>query len=461
MYNKTYFKNKDVLVLGLAVSGFSAAKVLKELGARVTVNDFKSLKGDPAALELQKMDIQVVSGGHPLELLDQPVDLIVKNPGIPYSNPLLAEAANRGIPIITDVEIADSISQSMIIAITGTNGKTTTTRMIESLLASEQLPGEVYSVGNIGQPAAEVAVSSRPEDKLVMEVSSFQLMGTRHFKPSIAVITNIHSAHLDYHGSRKEYVDAKLNITRNQTSEDYLIYNHDQLELTELVIRESKAQLLPFSRKDELNQGVYLKDSIIYFDKERIMDSSDIVLPGKHNLENALAAIAVAKLNGISNAHIENIFRHFQGVEHRMQFVGGINGRRFYNDSKATNTLATINALEGFEKKVILLAGGLDRGTDFNDLVPALRKHVKQLFTFGETAETLCQTGKEADVAVCVNTQTLEKAVRTAYASSSPGDVLLLSPACASWDAYKNFEARGQDFIEAVTHLEANENKGE
>lgn len=461
MYNTNYFKNRDILVLGLAVSGFSAAKVLKSLGARVTVNDFKNLEGDPAAQELLEMAIQVVSGGHPLELLDDSLELIVKNPGIPYTNPLLIEAVKKGIPIITDIEIADAVSESSIIAITGTNGKTTTTRMIESLLSAGSLPGDVYSVGNIGQPAAEVAVKSKPEDKLVMEVSSFQLMGTRYFKPSIAVITNIHSAHLDYHGSRKEYVDAKLSITRNQTAEDYLIYNHDQLELTELVIRESKAKLLPFSRKDVLKRGVYMSGSAIYFNEERVMDSREIVLPGKHNLENALAAIAVAKLNGISNAEIESVFRHFQGVEHRMQFVGEVETRRFYNDSKATNTLATINALEGFEERVILLAGGLDRGTDFDDLIPALRKHVKKLFTFGETGDSLCQTGEEADVSLCVNSRTLDQAVKMAYQESGPGDVLLLSPACASWDAFENFEARGKAFIDAVVEIKANVEKGE
>ncbi len=461
MSNQTEYKNKKVLILGLAVSGYSAAKVLKELGAEVTVNDYKDIDSSDEAKELRSLGITVVSGGHPLSLLDQPIDLLVKNPGIPYSNNLLKEAEKRNIPIITDVEVAYTISPSSLVAITGTNGKTTTTKMIESLLVAEPGEGHIYSVGNIGTPSTTVALHSNPEDTLVMEVSSFQLMGTKTFRPNIAVITNLHSAHLDYHGSREEYVEAKMAITKNQKAEDYLIYNHDQLELTNLVLSASEAQLIPFSRKSLLDKGVYLDGGVIYFNNEKIMDSSSIVLPGKHNLENALAAIAVAKLHNVTNQTIEKVFSHFHGVPHRMQFVDDIRERRFYNDSKATNTLATINALEGFQQKVILLAGGLDREDDLENLIPSFRNHVKALFTFGETKNKLLEVGKKAGISEQAAFETLSEAVYKAFEISEKHDVILLSPSCASWDAYANFEARGQDYIDTIRNIKINDEKGE
>lgn len=461
MINREYYTNKNVLVLGLAVSGYSAAKVLLQLGASVTVNDYKNLEDNEQADELKSLGVKVVSGGHPLALLDDSLDMIVKNPGIPYTNPLLVKAMEKNIPILTDVEIAYTISRSPIVGITGTNGKTTTTKMIESLLTADKSPGQIYSVGNIGTPAAGVALESKGEDTLVMEVSSFQLMGTREFRPSIAVITNIHSAHLDYHGSRNEYVMAKMNITKNQTEDDFLIYNHDQLELRELVISESKAALIPFSRKEVLKKGVFINQDMIYYNQEQVMDANDIVMPGKHNLENALAAIAVAKLHEVSNETIQKVFKNFHGVPHRLQFVDEISKRKFYNDSKATNSLAAINALEGFKQKVILLAGGLDRGDNFEDLIPAFRKHVKYLYTFGETSRTLSEIGSEASVEKVIAYDTLSDAITKAYLESDEGDVILLSPACASWDAYTNFEARGQDFIDNVTKIKLSTEKGE
>lgn len=461
MKNKNKYQNKHVLVLGLAVSGFSAAKLFNELGAIVTVNDFKDLEGDPQAEELERLGISVISGGHPTSLLNKPLDLIVKNPGIPYSNPLLQQAEALNIPIVTDVEIAYDITESPIIAITGTNGKTTTTRMIEAILKTQTGSGTVFSVGNIGTPVSDIAKDSSSEDTLLMETSSFQLMGTRHFKPSIAVFTNIHSAHLDYHGSRAGYIEAKLNITRNQTEDDFLIYNHDQMELTELVLSASKAQLVPFSRKHSLNSGVYLKENSIFYNEEKVMDVEDIALPGNHNLENALAAIAVAKLRQVSNEDISEVLKTFRGVPHRMHFVGEVAGRKFYNDSKATNSLATINALEGFKTKVLLLAGGLDRGDNFEDLLPAFRKHVKALFTFGETNEKLSEIGKQAGVGLVSVHSTVGECVEAAYSASQEADVILLSPSCASWDAYTDFQKRGQDFIDSIEKIKNSKEKGE
>lgn len=460
MKNTINYKNKHILVLGLAVSGFSAAKLLQDLGASVTVNDYKDLTEDPKAQELLSREISVVSGGHPDSLLDQPLDLIVKNPGIPYTNPLIKKAQALSIPIVTDVEVAYDITLSPIIAITGTNGKTTTTKMIEAILKASRGTGKVYPVGNIGIPVSDIAKDSKAEDTLLMETSSFQLMGTINFKPSIAVFTNIHSAHLDYHGSRKGYVEAKLNITRNQTEEDYLIYNHDQMELTNLVLSASQAQLIPFSRKNTLENGVYVSNNNIYFQKERVMSVDDIALPGNHNLENALAAIAVAKLRKVNNDDIRDVLHTFHGVPHRLHFVGEIYNRKFYNDSKATNSLATINALEGFNKKVLLLAGGLDRGDNFEDLLPVFRKHVKGIFTFGETNQKLSEIATQAGVELVSVHETVSECVKAAFAVSQENDVIVLSPACASWDAYTDYQERGEDFISAINSIKSLDSEG-
>lgn len=453
MINTTQFKDKNVLILGLAVSGYNAALLLHQLGANITVNDFKDLSQSQEAKKLSDKGVTIVSGGHPLDILDKPVDFIVKNPGIPYSNPLIKKAIEKGIDIITEVELAYLISESPIIAITGTNGKTTTTMMIDALLNINREQGQAYAVGNIGTPASLIAQKSTAEDDLVMEVSSFQLMGVESFHPSIAVITNIYSAHLDYHKTRDEYVDAKLSITKKQTAEDYIIFNNDQNELSELVSNTTKAQLVPFSRKKKLESGVCLVNNVITYNGDQVMSANDILIPGEHNLENALAAIAVAKLKGVRNEDIKEAFQQFKGVEHRMQLVDSVNDRRFYNDSKATNTLATSHALEGFRDPIVLIAGGLNRNESFDDLIPLLRKHVKAMITFGETKHELAEVAEQADIEKITVVDTVPEATFEAYKNSVKGDVILLSPACASWDQYNNFEERGNDFINAVKSI--------
>ncbi|MFO8069091.1 MAG: UDP-N-acetylmuramoyl-L-alanine--D-glutamate ligase [Alkalibacterium sp.] len=453
MKNATQFKNKNVLVLGLAVSGYNAALLLNRLGAKVTVNDFKDLSQSTEAKDLTDKGIEVISGSHPLDLLEDPIDFIVKNPGIPYTNPLVKKAKDKNILIITEVELAYLISESPIIAITGTNGKTTTTMMIELILNKNRSIGKAYAVGNIGTSASMIAQESSEKDDLVMEVSSFQLMGIERFHPAIAVITNIYSAHLDYHKTRNEYVDAKLAIAKNQSSADYMVYNYDQDELRELVSSTAAAKLVPFSRKNDLDTGVYVKDNIIMYNGESVMSTENVLIPGEHNLENALAAIAVAKLKSVKNEDIINAFQEFKGVEHRMQLVDTIENRRFYNDSKATNSLATIHALEGFTDPIVLIAGGLNRNESFDDLVPLLQEHVKAIITFGETKHELAEVAKHADIAKIIVADSVSEATITAFENSEAGDVVLLSPACASWDQYTNFEERGNDFIDTVKSI--------
>jgi UDP-N-acetylmuramoylalanine--D-glutamate ligase len=445
---KTY-QHKKILVLGLAKSGVSAASLLHKLGAFVTVNDSKPLSENPEAQGLLEQGIKVVCGSHPIELMDEGFELVVKNPGIPYYNPMIQKAVEIGIPIITEVELAYQISEAPLVGITGTNGKTTTTTLIyEMLKAGIKNP---LIAGNIGTVASGVAQDATADNTIVIELSSFQLLGIDQFKPRIAIITNLYDAHLDYHGTLAEYVEAKARITMNQTEEDYLIVNADQDEVMEIA-RNSHAKIVPFSTKKVLESGAYVKDGYVYFNGEQIIATKEIVLPGKHNLENILSAVAATLLSGADKQSIIQVLTTFAGVRHRLQFVGTVEGRKFYNDSKATNILATENALAAFDAPIVLLAGGLDRGNSFDELVPSLT-NVKALITFGQTAEKVGQAGKEAGIKTIVRVDNVEKAVPVAFGHSEPGDIVLLSPACASWDQYKTFEVRGDMFIEAVHKL--------
>ncbi len=445
------YQNKKVLVLGLAKSGFSAAKLLHDLGALVTVNDGKPFEENPEAQDLLALGVKVVTGSHPIELLDEDFALMVKNPGIPYSQPLVKKAVEKGLPIITEVELAYQIAECPLIGITGTNGKTTTTTMIGEILNVGMKKGKALLAGNIGYPASTVAQDAKKDDVMVTELSSFQLMGIKTFHPEIAVITNIFSAHLDYHGSQAEYEKAKWHIQENMTATDYLVLNWDQKVIQDLA-KTTKAQVVPFS-STQIVRGAYQKEGKLYFHDEFIMAADTLGVPGNHNVENALAAIAVAKLRNISNEDIKETLQSFSGVPHRTQFVGTINERRFFNDSKATNILATEMALSGFNhEKLILLAGGLDRGNSFDDLIPSLIG-LKAIIVFGETKDKLEQAARDAHIPTIEFSENAETAVAKAYALSEPGDTILLSPANASWDQYKNFEIRGDRFIAAVNDL--------
>lgn len=436
-------------MLGLAKSGVSAATLLHKLGAFVTINDKKPLSENPEAQGLLEQGITVICGDHPVDLLDEGFELVVKNPGIPYHNPMVERAIEKGIPIITEVQLAYEISEAPFIGITGTNGKTTTTTLIFEML--EKGNKKPLIAGNIGTVASDVAQVAEEHNQIVIELSSFQLMGIESFRPKIAVLTNLYDAHLDYHRTRPEYFEAKSFITKNQTADDYFIVNYEQEEVMNIA-RLSQANIVPFSTKQFLESGASVKEGWIYFNGEPIMERSQIVLPGDHNLENILSAIAAAKLTGVDNRAIQNVLTTFAGVKHRLQYIGEKHGRKFYNDSKATNILATQNALAAFSQPVILLAGGLDRGNEFDELLPALKK-IKALITFGQTAEKLERVGKEAGIKTIIRVDNVEKAVPVALDLSEADDVILLSPACASWDQYKTFEVRGDIFVNAVHKL--------
>ena len=442
------FENKKVLVLGLARSGQAAARLLAKLGAIVTVNDGKPFDENPSAQALLEEGIKVVCGSHPLELLDEEFALMVKNPGIPYSNAMVQKAQEKNIPIWTEVELAGLVSEAPIVGITGSNGKTTTTTMIAEVFNHSGKSGLL--AGNIGFPASEVVVDAKADDTLIMELSSFQLMGIDTFKPHIAVITNLEPSHLDYHGTFDDYVAAKWNIQNQMTSDDFVVLNFNQ-GIARRLAEKTAATVVPFSTIEAVD-GAYLEEGKLYFKGEFIMSADEVGVPGEHNVENALATIAVAKLSGISNQAIKETLSTFGGVKHRLQDVGSVDGVTFFNDSKSTNILATQKALSGFDnQQLILIAGGLDRGNSFDELVPDL-KDLKIMIVLGETADKLADTAKSLAITV-VYARDVADATRKAFELAEVGDTVLLSPANASWDMYQNFEVRGDEFLATVASL--------
>lgn len=442
------FPYAHILVLGLAKSGTAAARLLLQNGKNIRVNDKNASDTDDAVDELKSMGAEVITGSHPLSVLDG-MEIIVKNPGIPYDTPLLQEASRRDIPIITEIELAGNLSETAMIGITGSNGKTTTTTLTTEMLRASNQGAQI--AGNIGHVAVEVAQSLKKDEKMVLELSSFQLMGVKTFKPKIAVLLNIFEAHLDYHKTFENYKNAKCNIFANQTADDYLIYNADNPTVTEAVTT-AKSIKIPFSLKNRLENGAWTDGNNLYFKNEKVIEKKDIALTGDHNLENILAAICAAKLSGAANKGIHSVLTNFSGVRHRLQFVGNFHGRLFYNDSKATNMLAAQKALSSFKQPVILIAGGLDRGNEFDDLKPYL-KNVKGVVLIGETQDKLKRTALEAEVPAIKMAGSMNDAVNQAYQMSEHKDVILLSPACASWDQYRTFEERGDMFIKAVHTL--------
>ena len=449
MKDLTVFYQKKILVLGLAKSGFTAASVLHRLGAFVTVNDSKPFEENPEAEVLLGMGVTVICGRHPEDLLDEGFELIIKNPGIPYSNPVIRQAEERGVSVWTEVELAYRISRAPMIGITGSNGKTTTTRLLFEMLKTGWKQPLV--AGNIGTVASGVAETATEDNVIVTELSSFQLKGTEDFRPKIGIITNIYEAHLDYHGTMEDYRESKYKIARNQTPEDFLVYNADQAELASFADNTS-AMKVPFTLKGRSGRGVSADGEFLYWQGEKLIPLKEIMLAGRHNLENIAAASAAALLWGCERETVTAVLKVFAGVEHRTQFIMERGGRKFYNDSKATNALATKNALEAFQSGIILIAGGLERGHSLEELRPYMDR-VKAVVAIGETAGRFIEFSRNCGVPRTVTAQDMDEAVQKAAALSAKGDTVLLSPACASWDQYENFELRGNAFIQAVGGL--------
>ena len=432
-------EDKQILVLGFARSGYSTAKILKKLGYNVILNAFDDLSTDSKAIELKELGVEIVDGGHPLELLES-VDLIVKNPGIKYEIEFLQKAIEKNIDIITEIELANTIFNIDMVAITGTNGKTTTTQMTYDIL--KEAGKDVYLAGNIGFPSIEVAYN-HPNSLIVTEVSSFQLQGTKYFKPTVAAITNLGVGHLDYHGSVENYRDAKRNIYRNQTKDEILILNIKEKEKFDL--SKINSNVIFYDTINNEESDVSVRNNMVIYKDVELFDITKLSLPGMHNVENAINAALIAYFKGASIDAIRNILYNFSGVKHRLQFVGEHNGVKFYNDSKATNPVATTTALSGFQKNIILICGGKDRGIDFKELIPFFQR-IKAMVVVGESKEILNDLAYTNEV-TCHKAIKVDDATILANTLAESGDTVLLSPACASWDQYKCFEDRGDEFI--------------
>ncbi|QWQ39363.1 UDP-N-acetylmuramoyl-L-alanine--D-glutamate ligase [Gemella sp. zg-570] len=443
-------KNKVVLVLGFARSGYKTALVLTKLGVKVVLNASEDLSEDTEALSLEKLGVKLISGGHHLSLLDK-IDLIVKNPGIPYNIEILETAKNKNIPIITEIELTSLLFNNRIIGITGTNGKTTTAKLIYEMLSLKNK--KVKLAGNIGFPAIEVAYENGEDTILVTEISSFQLNGTEKFKPYISLITNLGEAHLDYHGSKENYQNIKKRIFKNQDKNDFLVLNIQDKNNYE--VEKINANIIYYSSKNDKNADAYVESGWLKYKNTDIFEISKVKLPGQHNLENIINATIVAILENVSIADIQKIVYNFIGVEHRLQYIGDIDGVKYYNDSKATNPVSTLKALSGFERNVILIAGGKDRGINFQELASELHK-VKLLICFGESKNILINLAKKNNIKY-IEASKVDNATIIAFKKSENGDTVLLSPACASWDQYKNFEVRGQEFIDTFNKIKNKE----
>ena len=452
MKTKSNYSNKKILVLGLAKSGFAVAKLLKKMGSDVTVVDSNPLEKNTEAQALIDAGFNVITGSNDASLIDDSFDYLVKNPGIFYSNDLVQQAEKLKIPVITEPEIAYSYSDATMVAVTGTNGKTTVTTLIQLMLKHSPKFKQSYYAGNIGIPISDVIQKATKDDVVVTELSSFQLQGTIDLHPHVAVLNNIYSTHLDFHKTRENYIKAKMHITKNQTQNDYFVINYNTEEWRNLA-KQSQAQILPFSDNQELAQGAYVKDDVIYNQGEKIMDTKDIQIPGEHNVQNSLAAISVAKLFDVKNEDIIEVLSSFRGVKHRIQYVDTFGSHKFYNDSKATNVEATIVALTAFKTPITLIAGGLDRGNGFDELIPSLKGKVNNLVVYGQTADKVIESAEKAGVGNIVKVNNLTEAVPEAYKQADENDVILLSPAAASWDQFHTFEERGDQFIQEVETL--------
>ncbi len=444
-------KDKRVLVVGLGKSGVASALFLKAHGARVTVSDTKS--GDELRNEIPTLldhGITVETGGHG-ERTFREQDLIVVSPGVPVDAPLLAQARSWGELVIGEIELAAQFLPGPIVAITGSNGKTTTTTLTGKILVSGGLPTLVG--GNIGTPAISLTEQATSETVIVLEVSSFQLETIQTFRPKVAVVLNVTPDHLDRHRTFETYVDAKARMFENQQSTDFAVLNEDDPTCASLAAR-TKARVFWFSRQKEVKQGAWVREGNILFrngeQQREIMLASEIPLKGAHNLENVLAAVCAGALMGCEPENIRQAVRDFKAVEHRLEFVATIRGVDYYNDSKATNVDATIKALESFPANIHLILGGKDKGSDYSVLNDLLRQRVKRVYTIGAAAAKIESQIKGTEV---VHAETLENAVRKANAIAEPGDVVLLAPACASFDQFKNYEQRGQVFKEIVKGL--------
>jgi UDP-N-acetylmuramoylalanine--D-glutamate ligase len=447
-------KGKKVLVVGLGKSGLAAALFLRRRGALVTVSDVRSAeqlaKEIPALIEA---GIMVEAGGHGL-LTFRRQDLIVVSPGVPLDTPELAQVKHFGLPVIGELELAARFLKGHTLAVTGSNGKTTTTTLLGEILKAGGLPTLVG--GNIGVPVVALIDDSTEDTWSVLEVSSFQLETTVQFHPEIAVILNITPDHLDRHGSFENYCAAKERIFAAQTAEDCLVLNADNSPCEDAAAR-SAAKVYWFSIEHPVPQGAWLEQGTVVYRSaedapaEHVMPLRGIPLKGSHNIENVLAAVVAARLAGVPAEIIRHAVESFQAVEHRLEYVVTHNGVAYYNDSKATNVDATAKAIAAFSGGIHLILGGKDKNSDYTLLSDLLRERVSAVYTIGSAAAKI--ESHLRGVVSIYSCETLDKAVASAAAAARPGEVVLLAPACSSFDQFENYEHRGKVFKQLVKDL--------
>lgn len=441
------FENKKIFILGMARSGYECAKLLARHHNDILVTDMQEQDVNHVD-ELRNLNINVVITDKPYDLLDDTYDVVVKNPGIKPSHEIVIKAKELGIPVVTEIEVAYNFKPNSVkvIAVTGSNGKTTTTTLIYEMLKKANMP--VKLGGNIGYPVCSLVENTLDNDIWVLEISGQQLHDINNFKPDISVLTNLSEVHLDYFGNYENYIASKCQIFKNQSSNDLALLNFDN----EDVVNSTKhilSKKIYFSSKNK--SDLYLKDNAIYYFDEKIIELNNIRVKGGHNYENIMCAIGVCKYFNIDNKYIYDVLSTFNGVEHRIEFVRNVFGRNFYNDSKATNVKSTEIALSAFNSPTILLMGGLDRGHSFDELKDYLG-NTKYIICFGETKNRIRDFAEQIGVD-CLSVDCIDDAVTLSYSLSDPGDTILLSPACASWDQYKCFEDRGNDFKKCVNNL--------
>ena len=446
------FENQKILILGFARSGYEAAKFLIQRGNQVVLNDSKQeeLQDAEKVKELRELGVEFVFGSHPDDLLDSTFDYLIKNPGVPIYHKYVLKARELGIEVINEVEMAYRLfpKNVTLIGITGTNGKTTTTSLTYAIV-KEAFGDRAFLAGNIGFPLSGILSELKEGDVVVMEVSCQQLANLSTFHPNIAVMTNLSPAHIDFFGSYEVYKKAKAKLFQNQTKEDVAILNvenADVLDETKRILSTKKF----FSSENSIN-GCYLDGRDIYYYDKKILSRDDIRIAGIHNVENVMAAVMVAKELKISDDIIRQVVRNFKGVEHRLEYVDTVNGRKFYNDTEATNIKCTQIALASFDEPTILILGGLERGQDFFELSDYLA-HVKCIVAIGECRDRVVQFADTMKIPV-YSYEFLRDGFQKCYEVSDSGDVILLSPASASWDQYKECEIRGAEFKDCVKAL--------
>lgn len=450
-----YLENKKVLVLGLGITGLSTVKALNHLGARVIVSDSKPESELKMFFNgIGSIPLEKYLGTESVPLED--IDLIIKSPGIPLDTHILKEARDRNIEIITDIELAYRISKTNnIIGITGTNGKTTTTTLVGKIL--EEANYNIYLGGNIGIGILENMIKSKKEDVFIIETSSFQLENTLVFKPKISLIINIKPDHLNWHGNFDNYIKSKKKIFKNQDENDFTILNYDD-EIVREMEKEINSKIIWFSVRSKLENGIFIQDEyIVIKDRDKLIK----VAPLKNInlvLENVLASIGIAWAMGVDAKIISKVLQGFKGLEHRIEFVKTVHGISFYNDSKGTNPDSTMKAIEVIRKPIILIAGGHDKGSEFDALIQTFNGKIKELVLLGETKEKIKLTAEKYGITNIHLVSNMKEAVNLAYNLGQKDDNILLSPACASWGMYNNFEERGRDFKNIVFDIEERKN---